>query len=88
MNNYKSVQDLIVKAAIYDRVSTTISVDEAVGGVDVLKIKFSKGDRYGVTYIDLLPTPDHEAMTLHCCKSALRELFWEPYRDIQYTRGE
>jgi hypothetical protein len=88
MNDYKSVQDLIVKAAIYDRVSTTISADEVVGGRDVLKIKFSKGDRYAVTYIDLLPTPDHEAMTLHCCKSALHKLFWEPYEDIQYTRGE
>ena len=88
MYDYKSVQDLIVKAAIYDRISTTISVDETVGGRDVLKIKFSKGDRYAVTYIDLLPTLDHEAMTLHCCKSALRELFWEPYKDIQYTRGD
>lgn len=87
MYDYKSIQDLIVKAAIYDGVSTTISADK-VPGRDVLTIKFSRDNHYAVTHIDLLPMPDHEAMTLHACSSALHELFWEPYKDIQYTKGE
>jgi hypothetical protein len=32
MKEFKSVQDLIVKAALYDGVSTTISPDKLIGG--------------------------------------------------------
>ena len=40
MKDFKSVQDLIIKAALYDKVLTTISVDELLGRGDVIKITF------------------------------------------------
>lgn len=86
MSDYKSVQDLIVKAAMYDKVSTTISATELLGRGDVIRITFSKGDRYIDTHIDMYPgVIDHEGMTLHACKKALRELFMAPYEEIEYA---
>lgn len=87
MNDYKSVQDLIIKAAMYDKVSTTIRANEFFGGRDVIEIIFQKGDRYSATTIGMYPgIIDHEGMTLHACKSALRELFMAPYEEIEYTK--
>lgn len=86
MSDYKSVQDLIVKAAMYDKVSTTISATELLGRGDVLRITFSKGDRYIDTHIDMYPgIINHEAATLHACKSALKQLLWAPYEEIEYA---
>lgn len=87
MKNFKSVQDLIVKAALYDRVSTTISADEIIRGVDVLKITFSKGDRNSTTRIDLVNTHrDPEEAALYCCKRALYNLLCGPYEEITYPK--
>ena len=82
MNEYKSIQDLIVKAALYDRVSTTISADEIIGGYDVLKFTFSRDDRRSSTCIDLMDVKDHERMVLYCCKEALHRLLWGRYDEI------
>ena len=86
MSDYKSVQDLIIKAAMYDKVSTTISAEELLGRGNVLRITFSKGDRYVDTYIDIYPINNHEAATLHACKSALKQLLWSPYEEIEYAK--
>ena len=73
MENYKSVQDLIVKAALYDGVSTTIA--PPIEDIDAVKITFSKGDRRSTTLIPMGDTfRDHETMSLHCCKDALHKL--------------
>ena len=69
MSNYKSVQDLIIKAAMYDRVSTTIRANELFGGRDVIEIIFSKGDRHSVTHIDIESAIiNHEDAILYSCK--------------------
>jgi hypothetical protein len=87
MSNYKSVQDLIVKAAMYDKVSTTIRANELFGGCDVIEIIFSKGDRHSEVYIDMYSgVSNHEEMILYACKSALRKLLWEPYEEIEYAK--
>lgn len=87
MSDYKSVQDLIVKAAMYDKVSTTIKANELFGGRDVIEIIFQKGNRYSATNIDVYPgVIDHEGMTLHACKKALRELFMAPYDEIECVK--
>ena len=83
MNEYKSVQDLIVKAALYDRVSTTISADEMIGGYDVLKFTFSRDGRYSSSRVDLMDVKDHERMTLYCLKEALHKLLWSRYEEIE-----
>ena len=84
MNDYKSVQDLIVKAALYDGVSTTISAAGTGGDIPVLKVTFSKGDRRCATNIDLNTRfSDHEYMTLYCCKDALHNLLWGRYEEIK-----
>ena len=88
MNDYKSVQDLIVKAALYDGVSTTIRATERFGGVNALEITFQKGDRWSGTRIDLLNFSDHEEMSLYACKSALRKLLWAPYDEICVEKFE
>ena len=80
MNDYKSVQDLIVKAAFYDGVTTTISAHES----GALKITFSKGDRRSSTLIDMNHIfKDHEWMSLCYCKDALHNLLWGRYDEIK-----
>lgn len=87
MNDYKSVQDLIVKAAFYDGISTTISPTE-IGG-DVLKITFSKGDRKYTTGIELHHrSRDPEEVALYVCKDALHNLMWAPYDEIKYVKED
>lgn len=86
MNDYKSIQDLIVKAALYDGISTTISPDEFIKG-DVIKITFSRGKRYSATRIDLLDKyRDPEEVALYCCKRALQDLLFAPYEEIEVKK--
>ena len=86
MSDFKSVQELILKAAMYDRISTTISADEVLGLGDVIKITFSKGDRHSTTHLDMYPTNHYnEELILHACKSALHRLFMAPYEEIEYV---
>lgn len=87
MKDFKSVQDLIIKAALYDGISTTISAEEMLGVGDVLKITFSRKNRYSATHIDL--TDGHrnpEEVALYACKDALYRLFKAPYEEIEYVR--
>lgn len=86
MKDFKSVQDLIVKAALYDGISTTIGPDEFIKG-DVLKITFSRGDRNSTTRIDVVNTHrDPEEAALYCCKHALYNLLCYPYEEITYPK--
>lgn len=87
MADYKSIQDLIVKAALYDKVSTTISPDELIGGVDILKITFEKDNRYITAYIDTVKGySDHEEFALSACKRALLKLLFAPYEEIEVNK--
>jgi hypothetical protein len=87
MKDYKSVQDLIVKAALYDGISTTISPEEMIGGRDMLRIMFSKGTRCSAAYIDLeRGYRDPEEAALYACKAALHDLMWRPYEEIEYVK--
>lgn len=82
MNDYKSVQDLIVKAALYDGITTTISPSE-LGG-NALKVIFSKGNRRSGTIIELSDRLRKlEEATLYACKDALHNLMWAPYEKIE-----
>lgn len=86
MNNFKSVQDLIIKAALYDRVSTTIGADELIGSIDTLKITFSKNNRHSTSCIDVFlnePEYEHEKYALYACKRALYKLLEAPYEEIE-----
>ena len=87
MNDYKSIQELIVKAALYDGVSTTISPDKLIGGPDILKITFEKDNRYMVAHIDTVQGfRDHEEMVLNICKRALLKLLFAPYDKIEVAK--
>lgn len=84
MTDYKSVQDLIVKAAFYDGVTTTIKADNTIVGRDALRITFSKRGKCSSTLIDMNDGfRDHETMTLYCCKDALHNLLWGTYEEIK-----
>ena len=86
MKDFKSVQDLIIKAALYDGISTTISPDEFIKGV-VLKITFSRGSKHSAVRIDLVDTHrDSEEVVLYCCKRALYDLLCNPYEEITYKK--
>lgn len=87
MNDFKSVQDLIIKAALYDKVSTTISADELLGRGDVIKVTFEKNNRYITTYVDLADERrDPEEYALYYCKRALYKLLEAPYEEITYQK--
>ena len=87
MTDYKSIQDLIIKAALYDGVTTTIRAEELIGGVDALQITFSKGDRHSTTYIDLADNyKDREEFYLYSCKRALYKLLCGPYEEIEIVK--
>ena len=89
MKDFKSVQDLIVKAALYDKVSTTISADELLGRGDVIKITFEKNNRYITTYVDLADERrDPEEYALYYCKRALYKLLEVPYEEITYPKED
>ena len=84
MKDFKSVQDLIVKAALYDRISTTISAEELFGGIDALRFTFSKGTRYSTACVDL--RDENEEHNLCVCKKALYRLLEAPYEEIEYIK--
>ena len=87
MNTYKSVQDLIIKAAMYDNISTTIRANELFGGRDVIEIIFSKGDRHSATTIDMESAIiNHEDTILYACKKSLYNLLEAPYEEIEYAK--
>ena len=87
MTDYKSIQELIVKAALYDKVSTTICPYELISG-EVLRTTFSKGDRHSATLIDLQHRKyqNHEEEVLYCCKRALLDLLFAPYEKIEVIK--
>lgn len=85
MNDYKSIQDLIVKAALYDGISTTIG--PSTMQENAIKIIFSKGSMRVCTDIDLLDKyRDPEEVALSCCKHALYDLLCYPYEEITCTK--
>ena len=87
MTDYKSIQELIVKAALYDGVSTTISPDKLVGGLDILKITFEKDNRFITAHIDTVSGyRDHEEFALSACKRALLKLLFAPYDEIEVNK--
>jgi hypothetical protein len=78
MEKYKSVQDLILKAALRDGVSTTI---KPIGiASDAVEIVFTKDNCNSAVSIDL--TFIDERITLNMLRSALFRLFEEPYKNI------
>lgn len=82
MNDYKSVQDLIVKAALYDGVSTTIA--PPMENIPAVKITFSKGDRHSTALVDMDNRFGHyEIVALYACKEALHKLLWGRYDEIE-----
>ena len=84
MKDYKSIQDLIIKAAKHDKVTTIIRANELIGARDVIEIIFSKDDRHSATNLDLHNIENiSEEMALYSCKKALRKLLWEPYEEIK-----
>lgn len=87
MNDFKSVQDLIIKAALYDGISTTISPDHFINAPDVLRITFSRDDNHTSTLIELSDKHrDPEETALYCCKRALYDLLCYPYEKIEYKK--
>jgi len=89
MADYKSVQNLIVKAAMHDGVTTTIRPIERFSGYNMIELVFSKGDNYSTTCIDVnvhSTFKNPEDATLYLCKRALNELFMMPYRDIETVK--
>lgn len=87
MNDYKSIQDLIVKAALYDKVSTTIGPDELVGGRDTIRIIFQKNNRYSTVYLFLnSECAQPEDAHLYNCKRALYKLLEAPYDEIEVNK--
>lgn len=89
MKDFKSVQDLIVKAALYDGVSTTISADELIGAGDVIRITFEKNKAYTTYAVDvrLDKQEDYREEAILCgCKKALFKLLCYPYEEINYPK--
>lgn len=89
MKDFKSVQDLIIKAALYDKVSTTISADELLGRGDVIKITFEKNKTYTTYAVDVYLDEQEdyrEEAILHGCKEALFKLLCYPYEEITYPK--
>ena len=88
MSEFKSVQELILKAAMLDGITTTIRSAELFGGRDVIEIIFSKGDRHSCAHIDSLNiSAGPDDMVLYACKHALYDLFKEPYEEIVCEKG-
>lgn len=87
MRNYKTVQELILKAAMFDGITTTIRSTELFGGRDAIELTFSKGDRHSSVCIDTLNVYNYpEDATLYKCKSALYNLLKAPYEEIEYVK--
>lgn len=87
MKDYKTVQEIILKAAMYYRVSTTIRATELFGGRDVVEIIFTKGNQHSAVQIDILSNiVNHEDAILYECKKSLYNLLEAPYEEIEYTK--
>ena len=87
MNDYKSIQELIVKAALYDGVTTTIRPEEMITG-DTIGIIFSRDDRHSAARIRVGDKyGDPEEAVLYCCKRALNKLLFVPYEEIEVNKG-
>jgi hypothetical protein len=87
MKDFKSVQDLIIKAALCNKVSTTISAVDLLGRRDVINITFERNNKYITTYVDLADERrDSEEYALYCCKRALYKLLESPYEEITYPK--
>ncbi len=86
MKDYKSVQDLIVKAALYDGVTTIIRPEEFITG-DMISITFSRDNRHSATCICVNdPFREPEEATLYACKHALYKLLFAPYEEIEVNK--
>lgn len=86
MTEYKSIQELIVKAALYDGVTTTIRPEEMITG-DTMRIIFSKNNRHSTATIRVGDKyGDSEEKVLYCCKRALINLFFAPYEEIEVIK--
>lgn len=86
MKDFKSVQDLIIKAALYDGVTTTIRPQEFING-DTINIMFSRNDRHSATSICVGEKyGDSEEVILNCCKRALINLLFAPYEKIEVNK--
>lgn len=79
MIEYKSAQELILKAALCDGVSTTIR-PSTQGYRNAVEVVFAKGDARSSTVIDFVIKD--ERPVLYGLKRALFNLFEYPYRDI------
>lgn len=89
MRDYKTVQELILKAAMLDGITTTIRPTELIGGRDAIELIFSKGDRYSSVYIDTLNAYNYpEDAVLYNCKSTLYKLLKAPYEEIECVKGD
>ena len=86
MNDYKSVRDLIIKAALYDGVSTTIA--PPMENIPAVKITFSKGDRHSTTLVDMDNRfGNYEIVALYACKEAQHKLLWGIYDEIEVNEN-
>ena len=86
MTDYKSIQELIVKAALYDEVTTTIRPETLITG-DTIGIIFSRGERHSAACIRVGDKyGDPEEAVLYCCKRALNKLLFAPYEDIEVNK--
>jgi hypothetical protein len=88
MQEDKSVQDLIVKAALYDGVTTTIRPENFITG-DTISITFSRDNRHSATRICIGDKyGDSEEKVLYCCKRTLCNLLFAPYEEIEVNKEE
>lgn len=86
MIEYRSVQELIIKAAFYDRVTTTIS-PHVIDSEHILTITFSKNGRHSATNIDSTRRyTNHEEAILYACKRALMDVLFAPYSEIEVNK--
>lgn len=86
MTDYKSIQELIVKAALYDGVTTTIAPQEFITG-DTMSITFSKDNMHTATSIRVGDKyGDSEEAILYSCKRALINLLFAPYDKIEVNK--
>lgn len=78
MEEFKSAQDLILKAALRDGISTTIRPTKI--GMNAVEIVFERGIDQSAVAIDLTFHDEH--MVLSMLRHALFNLFEAPYRNI------
>ena len=89
MNDYKSIQELIVKAALYDGVATTIRAEELLGRGDAIRIIFEKNKACTTYAVDVSidePEDYREEQLLYGCKKALYKLLCYPYEEIEVNK--